>query len=103
VDFFDFFRIALGVFVTIYYSIVTWQSLYGWYVFLNGQDKYVTLVRRYVIVQGLRLRFRTFWGDVLVCILLCVLFLIIFRAHWVLTGVERTLRDAQRNQQIHWR
>ena len=81
VDFFDFFRYALGTVVTIYATIVTFQSLWGWYVWLAGSDKYITLVRRYVVVQGLRLRVRPFWGDVLVCILLCVTFLIIWHAH----------------------
>ena len=34
-----------------------------------------------MIVHGLRLRFRTFWGDVLICVLLCVAFLILWHAH----------------------
>ena len=101
-DFFDFFRYVLATVVTIYCTIITWQSLSGWYVFLTGGDKYVTLIRRYVIVQGLRLRFRTFWGDVVVCILLCVLFLCVCRAHWILTRVEQTLSDARQPVQLHW-
>ncbi len=72
VDFFNFFRWTLGTVVTIYASIVTAQSLGGWYVWLAGSDKHISMIRRYVIVHGLRLRFLTFWGDVLITILLCV-------------------------------
>ncbi|HZL34301.1 MAG TPA: hypothetical protein VFC78_03260 [Tepidisphaeraceae bacterium] len=81
IDFFNFFRYALGTVVTIYVTIITAQSLWTWYIWLAGSEKYISLVRRYVIVQGLRLRFRSFWGDLLICILLCVAFLILWRAH----------------------
>jgi hypothetical protein len=81
IDFFEFFRYALGTVVTIYATIVTLQSLWGWYIWLAGSDKYITLVRRYVVVQGLRLRVRAFWGDVLICILLTVTFFILWHAH----------------------
>ena len=64
-DPFDFFRWWLGWIVTIYATVITLQSLWGWYVWLAGSDKYMTLLRRYVLVQGLRLRFRSFWGDVI--------------------------------------
>jgi len=81
IDLFNFFRLMLGAFVTIYASIVTAQSLYGWWVWLAGGEKHISLLRRYVIVHGLRLRFAAFWGDVIVCILLCVTFLIMWRLH----------------------
>ncbi|MCC7349703.1 MAG: hypothetical protein IT446_03965 [Phycisphaerales bacterium] len=81
IDFFEFFRYFLGTVVTIYATVVTLQSLWGWYVWLAGGDKYITLVRRYVIVQGLRLRFKTFWGDVIISLLLCIAFLIMWRLH----------------------
>jgi len=84
IDLFHFFRLWLGWIVTIYATIITVQSLWGWYVWLAGSDKYMTLLRRYVIVQGLRLRFRAFWGDVIICVLLCVIFLILWRAHYVM-------------------
>src|SRR5215510_3416273 len=84
IDLFDFFRLWLGWIVTIYATIITVQSLYGWYVWLAGSDKYMTMLRRYVIVQGLRLRFRAFWGDVIICVLLCLAFLILWRAHHIM-------------------
>jgi hypothetical protein len=82
-DLFDFFRIALGVVVTIYATVVTLQSLWGWYVWLAGSDRYVSLIRRYVILHGLRLRFRAFWGDVIICLLLCVVLLLLWYAHHI--------------------
>jgi hypothetical protein len=91
VDFFNFFRIGLGWVVTIYATVITLQSLWGWYVWLAGSDRYISLVRRYVIVQGLRLRFRTFWGDVIICGLLCVAFLILWHAHHVIYSIRNTL------------
>jgi hypothetical protein len=80
-DFFDFFRYLLGTVATVYATVVTLQSLWGWYVWLAGSDKYITMLRRYVIVHGLRMRFSTFWGDVLISLLLCVAFLLLWRAH----------------------
>jgi hypothetical protein len=81
IDFFIFFRYVLTVIVSIYATIVTLQSLYGWYVWLGGADKHIALVRRYVIVHGLRLRVKSFWGDVVVSVLLCVVLLLLWRAH----------------------
>jgi hypothetical protein len=84
IDLFNFFRWWLGWIVTIYATVITIQSLYGWYIWLAGSDKYISLLRRYVILQGLRLRFRSFWGDVIICVLLCVAFLILWRAHYLI-------------------
>src|SRR4051812_1125433 len=80
-DLFNFFRYSLATVATIYATVITLQSLYGWYVWLAGEEKYISMVRRYVIVHGLRLRFKTFWGDVIICLLLCVAFLMIWRLH----------------------
>ena len=80
-DLFDLFRYALGTVVTIYATVVSLQVAWEWYVWLTGPERYVGMVRRYVIVQALRLRFATFWGDVLVCGLLCLTFLLMWRVH----------------------
>ncbi len=87
IDFFNFFRWTLGTVVTIYASIITFQSLYGWYIWLAGADKHISILRRYLIVHGLRLRFATFWGDVLITILLCVVFMLLFRAHGMVNQI----------------
>jgi hypothetical protein len=81
IDFFHFFRYTLATIATVYATVITLQSMWSWLVWLSGQDKYISLVRRYVIVQGLRLRFTSFWGDVIICILLCVVFFILWHAH----------------------
>ena len=94
-DFFDFFRWALSIVAGVYATIVTLQSLYGWYIFLNGTDKYVSILRRYVIVQGLRLRIKSFWGDVVICLLLCIVFIIIAYAHHIVTQMDRTVHPAR--------
>ena len=99
IDFFNFFRYFLGTVVTIYATVLTLQSLWGWYVWLAGSDKYISLIRRYVIVQGLRLRFKTFWGDVIICLLLCVIFLILWRAHGFIYDLGYRIDDVQQHAQ----
>jgi len=98
IDLFDLFRYAAGWIVTIYASVITIQSLWGWYVWLAGSDKYVSMLRRYVIVHGLRLRFRAFWGDVLICLLLTIAFLIIWHAHGSMTKLSDALTRARHAQ-----
>jgi hypothetical protein len=91
IDPFNFFRYMLGWIATIYATLVTIQSLWGWYVWLQGPDKHISMLRRYVIVHGLRLRFTSFWGDVIISILLSVVFCLLWRAHFVLYRIGETL------------
>lgn len=98
IDFFNFFRYFLGTIVTIYATIVTLQSLWGWYVWLAGGDKYISMLRRYVVVHGLRLRVRAFWGDVIVCGLLCVVFLLLWHAHAVIDALGQSLQSIENVQ-----
>ena len=91
VDFFDIFRWVLATIATVYATVVTLQSTLSWYTWLRGTDKYISLARRYLLVHGLRLRVRTFGGDVLVCALLCVAFLILWYAHGRVEGLGTTL------------
>lgn len=99
-DIFQLFRLMLFVLVTVYFTIVTVQIIWGWYKWLAGSDKYMLMLRRYLIVQGLRLRFRTFWGDVIICLLLCVAFLLLWRAQYRIDDVEQTLREAGRFSRV---
>jgi hypothetical protein len=94
IDFFNFWRIGLAWVVTIYCTIITVQSLWGWYVWLAGSDKYVSMLRRYLILHSLRLRFRRFGPDVLVCILLTVAFCIMWHAHYVIEDLKNRVRAA---------
>lgn len=97
VDFFNFFRWTLGTVVTIYASIVTFQSLYGWWIWLAGSDKHISMLRRYLVVHGLRLRFRTFWGDVLITILLFIAFVMLWHAH----GIVNDIGEATSSRHVH--
>jgi hypothetical protein len=95
VDFFQFFRYTLGTIVTIYATIISLQSMYTWLVWLSGTDKYISLVRRYVIVHGLRLRFRSFWGDVVLCVLLTAVFVMLGYAHAEMRSMFAAYHEAQ--------
>ncbi len=95
-DLFDFFRWWVATIATVYATVVTVQSLYGWYVWLAGSDKYISLLRRYLLVHGLRLRFKTFWGDVIICGLLCVTFFILWHAHTIISDLDRIMQDVRR-------
>jgi hypothetical protein len=88
IDLFTFFRWGLSIVVTVYCTILMAQQGYTWYVWLMSDDRYIAILRQYVILHGLRLRFRTFWGDVLICILLCVVFLLLFHAHRVILSID---------------
>ena len=94
-DPFDFFRWWLSTIVTIYATVITLQSLWGWYLWLAGSDRYISLLRRYLIVHGLRLRFTAFWGDVIICGLLTVAFLMLWHAHGVIYDLGNTLRHVR--------
>jgi hypothetical protein len=97
-DLFTFYRFWLGWIVTIYATIITVQSLYTWYIWLAGQDRYIGMLRRYILVQGLRLRFKAFWGDVIICVLLTVAFLMLWRAHYVMQGLDTAMRSLPHGQ-----
>jgi hypothetical protein len=96
IDFFHFFRYGVGWIATVYATVVTVQSLYGWYVYLTAADRYTLLMRRYLIVQAVRLRFRMFGGDLLICLLLCAAFVLLWRAHVAVYDLEAAWHDAQR-------
>lgn len=87
VDLFHLFRWLLGIVVTVYATVVTTQSLYEWWIWLvrpePGMERPFALLRRYVIVHGLRLRVRRFGGDLLVCAGLLVVFGLLMYAHHI--------------------
>jgi membrane-associated phospholipid phosphatase len=88
IDFFDFFRWVLGTVVTIYATVVTVQSLYTWWVYFGGEGRYLSLMRRYIMLQGLRLRIRTFGGDMLICVLLAAVWVLLLRAHQMVAKID---------------
>jgi hypothetical protein len=101
IDFFRFFRLFLAVVVSIYASIITIQSLWSWYLWMAGSDRYSSLLRRYLLVHGLRLRFIAFWGDVLVCGLLCIAFFMLWHAQSVFDSIELILKTTSLKSAPH--
>jgi hypothetical protein len=101
IDFFAFFRFWLATIVTIYATVITLQSFRSWYSWLAGDDKYSSLLRRYLLVHGLRLRFKAFWGDVLICGLLCIAFFIIWHAQILLNDANNTIKGVNEIRKSH--
>src|ERR1700733_12568030 len=95
IDFLQLFRYTLGTIATVYATVVLLQSMWTWYVWLAGTDKYIALIRRYVVVQGLRLRFKAFWGDVVISLLLCVVFYLLWYAHGQMRSMFEAIHAAQ--------
>jgi len=103
-DFFDAFRYMLGVIVTIYATVVIVQTCMGWYKLLSQSDRYTALIRRYLIVSGLRMKISTFGADVLICLLLCFVWLLLWHAHELIGQLAATINDVRRNAHtIAWR
>ena len=105
VDFFNFFRYVLGTIVTIYASVLTIQWAVSWYKWIIQADRYVTLLRSYIISTALRVRVKTFWGDCVVCLLLCVIFCMLWRAHSLVNDADAVLKNARQSdkQPLHLR
>jgi hypothetical protein len=102
IDLFNFFRWSLGTVVTIYATLVTMQWAVGWYKYLSQPGIGMTILSRYIVIHGLRLRLVDFLGDFLICILLCVAFALLLQAHWVLSEVESTLSHVRAiTRQLH--
>jgi hypothetical protein len=95
IDPFLFFRWGLSLVVTVYATVLTVQSLWGWWVWLAGSDRYMSLLRQYVTLHGLRLRLTSFFGDLVVCVLLCVAFLLMWQAHGEINQLGEAIRQAR--------
>ncbi len=57
-DLFEMWRWLLCVVCAVYAVVVTGRSLWGWYEYLSKQNRTRVIVRKYVLVQLLRLRLR---------------------------------------------
>src|SRR5579859_1578200 len=97
IDFFDAFRYMLAVVVTVYATVVLIQSGVTWYKILSQEDRYTALIRRYLIVSGLRTKISRFAGDVTVIVLLCVVCLLLWEAHGIIGAIGATLNDVRGN------
>jgi hypothetical protein len=91
-DLFNFFRSWLGWVVAIYCSIVTARWLWDLLGYVRSTDRTIAMVRRYVAVQLLRIRWRGFWYDLLICVLLTVAFFLLWHAQNVMDEIEAALR-----------
>lgn len=101
-DLFAIFRWLGFVFVTIYVTITTAQSLIGWYKFLWQRDRYIDLLRSYVIAHALRMRLSSFGGDTMICVLLSVAFLLMWRVHIRLNELNVALERAYAVRHVKW-
>ena len=92
-DLFDLFRWLLGTVVTIYATVVTLQWGWSWWVWLTrpqaGYERHFQLLRRYLLVQGLRLRAARFGTDLLAIVGLLIIFALLFRAHLIVYDMPR--------------
>ena len=91
-DCFDFFRWVLATIVTIYATVFLLQWAWTWWVWLTrpeaGYERHFAMLRRYLMVHGLRLRLKTFGGDLLVIAGLCIVFLLLFWAHMIVYQID---------------
>lgn len=101
-DLFDVFRWLLGTVVTVYATVVTIQWAWSWWIWLTrpqvGYERHFSVLRRYLVLHGLRLRIARFGGDLLVSIGLCIVFLLLFQAHIILYDMPRPARHHQQAQ-----
>ncbi len=78
-DLFDFWRWFLAIACTVYTIIFTVRWAWDWLAYLSSGGRSIAMLRRYIIVQALRLRVRRFqeeglaivgWGIVLFVLLM---------------------------------
>ncbi len=98
-DFFNFFRWVLGTVVTIYATVITVNWAVGWHQFLSQPGRTFSMMGRYLLIHGLRVRLLDFLGDLLICLLLCVIFIMLMYGHSILAGTESAYNDVHRSIQ----
>jgi hypothetical protein len=62
-DLFESWRYILALTCTVYATIITLRWMWGWYEYLWQPDRSRALMRRYAVVQLLRIRVRRFMGE----------------------------------------
>ncbi|MGA2497290.1 MAG: hypothetical protein ABSH20_06095 [Tepidisphaeraceae bacterium] len=97
VDLFTLYRWLLAWVVTVYCTVLTVQWAWTWYVWLSSSDRYIAILRRYIIVAALRMKFRTFWGELLICLLLSVAFGLMCKAQYLMSDIEQAYGQARGN------
>ena len=64
-DLFETWRLILATVCGIYATIVTLRSLLGWLDYFSGSDRTTQLMRTYVVIHLLRLRWKRFSRELL--------------------------------------
>jgi len=104
-DLFDLFRWLLGTIVTIYATVVLIQWAWGWWVWLTRPDaayeRHFALLRRYLVVHGLRIRLTSFGRDLLVIVGLCIVFVLLFWAHLIIYDMPRPEPQSAQGHSTH--
>ena len=98
-DFFNFFRWVLGTVVTIYATVITVNWALGWHQYLSQPGRSISLLGRYLLIHGLRVRLLDFLGDLLICLLLCVTFVMLMYTHTILGQAYNTQSNVHRSIQ----
>src|SRR5262245_8073462 len=80
-DLFEFFRFILTIACFIYAAVVTIQSVWNWMLYLSGTQRATTLLRRYLIIQLLRLRLRPFAGELVQIAVWTAVLVFLIRMH----------------------
>lgn len=82
-EIFDLWRWMLTVVVTIYVTIYTWKTVWGYLLWFNSSRRF-QVMGRYALVLLLRSRFHKFAGELARIAALVVLFAVIVGLHWYL-------------------
>jgi hypothetical protein len=96
IDLFNFYRWTLGTVVTIYATLMTVQWAVGWHKYLSQPGRGTSMLSRYLMIAGLRMSFFRLCGDLLICCLLCVIFVMLCHAHGIIADIGNRMTDAGR-------
>ncbi len=80
-DLFFIYRKLLVIFCTVYTAIRITQSLWRWLEYFYTPEKTRKLMRGYLAVQLLRVRWVKFWREYLQIVLLCGIILLLIHLH----------------------
>jgi len=80
-DLFEFYRFLLALLVGVYCVVKLISFLWRWHRF-DSRYRWAPLVRRYVVVQLLRIRVRRFVLDFLQIAALALILILLVSRHW---------------------
>ena len=86
-DLFESWRLLLTTVCSIYALVITGKSLWEWVVYLSAPDKATTLMRSYVISSLLRIRVRSFAGELIQIAFWSAALLLILVLHQKISGM----------------